>query len=118
MQKSSRAGESRSTQPAAMWNMAPPAIDAMAKTYAMWLNQASRLRDEALRFAQERLNKGLEAAAELSRCTSPSDALAVQADFANTMAADYLTESKRIVELVGDLAKEASALPESRKPQH
>lgn len=118
MHKSSRAGESGSMHPGAIWGMAPPAIDAMAKTYTMWLNQANRLRDEAMRFAQERINKEIEAATQLGRCTNPSDAFAVQADFANTMAADYLTESKRMVELVGDLAKEVSTATESPKPRH
>jgi len=119
MQKSSRTPvEATTPNVEAMWGMSEPAIDAMTKTYELWWSQANRLRDEALRFTRERMNKEFEAAAQLGRCTNPTDALAVQVDFANTMAADYLTVSKRMVDLVSEIAKEASAENGSRKAQH
>lgn len=119
MQKSSRTPvEATTIRPEALWGMSEPAIDAIAKTYELWLSQANRIRDEALRFTQDRMNKELEAAAQLGRCKNPTDAFAVQMDFANTMAADYLTASKRMVELVSEIAKEASAENGPRKPHH
>src|SRR5437867_2518157 len=83
----------------AMWNMDPRAIEAASKTYRAWFSQANRMRDETMRFAQERLTKELEVAVQLARCTNPTEAFAVQAEFANTAAADYLAEGEKIVEL-------------------
>ena len=71
-----------------------------------------------MRFAHERFTKELDAVVQLARCTNPNEVLAVQSDFANKMAEDYITEGKKIVELVGDMAKEISASPESDRGRH
>jgi len=101
-----------------MWNMDPQSIEAVTKTYRAWFSQANRMRDETIRFAQERFSKELEAAAQLARCTDPSEVFAVQAEFANKMAADYFAESQKIVELIGEMAKEISSSPTSGKAHH
>ena len=95
-----------------MWSMAPASFEVMGKTYSAWLSQANRLRDEALRFAQEQFTRELEAAAQLACCTTPTAALAVEAEFASRMAADYLAESQKMVDL---LASWPSMVAPSRK---
>src|SRR5207249_3050409 len=102
----------------AMSSTEPPSIDAVTKTYTAWFNQASRLRDEALRFAQDRFTKDLEAATQLARCTNPTEAFAVEAEFASKMAADYLAEGQKIVELMGELATEISSGPKVGRTHH
>ena len=71
-----------------------------------------------MRFAQERFAKDLESAAQLARCSNPTEAIAVQTKFANTMAADYLSESQRVFEMMGEIAKQISAAPSSPKAHH
>lgn len=102
----------------AMWNMDPQLIETVTKAYGAWLSQANRMRDETMRFAHERFTKELDAVVQFARCTNPNEALAVQADFANKMAEDYVAESRKIVELVGEMAKEISSSPKSDRAHH
>ncbi len=112
MQRHSRNVASLQPQDETMWSMAPMSFEVMTKTYSAWLSQANRLRDEALRFAQDQFTKELEAAAQLACCTTPTAALAVEAEFASKMAADYLAESQKMVDL---LATWRGAVTPSRK---
>ena len=118
MQRHSKAVPSPTANPEAKWNLDPQSIDAVAKAYAAWFSQAKRMQDETMRFAQERLKKELAVAVQLTRCTNPNEALAVQAKFANTMAEDYLAEGQRIVEMMGRMAKEISPNPKSNRTHH
>ncbi len=97
----------------APWNMDPPSIETMMKACGAWFNQANRMRDETMRFAHERFTKELDAVAQLARCTNPNEALAVQAEFANRMAEDYVAEGQKIVELMGKMAEEIAANPDT-----
>ena len=76
---------------------------------AAWFDQANRLQEETLRFAQQRLAKDLETANRLARCTNPTDAFNLQVDFAATAAADYLAEGQRMVAMFGEAAKEGAS---------
>ncbi len=91
---------------AAIWSMSPSSMDVVTKAYTAWLDQANKLNDEAFRFAHDRLAKDLAAAAHLVRCSEPNEALALQMEFASKMAADYLAEGQKMLQLVGQLAKE------------
>jgi hypothetical protein len=95
--------------------MDPQSIEAVTKACNAWFSQANRMRDEAVRFAQDRFAKELEAAVQLARCTNPTEAFSLQADFASKMAADYLAEGQKMVELMGAIAKEASPSPPAGK---
>ena len=118
MQRHSKAVEPTVLNAAAMWNMDPQSIEAVTTTYRAWFSQANRMRDETIRFAQERFSKELEAAVQLARCTNPTEAFAMQAEFANKMVSDYFAEGQRIVELMGEIAKEISSSPKSGKAHH
>jgi len=102
----------------AMWNMDPQSFEAVANTYRAWFTQANKMRDETIRFVRERFTKELEAAVQLAGCTNPTEALAMQAEFANKMAADYLAEGQKIVELMGEMAKEISPSHKSHRAHH
>jgi hypothetical protein len=101
--------------PEVIWGMDPQSVDALTRTYRAWVSQATRMQDEALRFAQERFTKDLEAAVQLSRCKDPTEAIALQTEFVSKLAADYFAEGQRIVELMDEMAKELS---EPRKLHH
>jgi hypothetical protein len=66
-----------------------PADDGIA-----WLDQATKVRDEALRLLHDRFLKDLERATELVG-PRKSTALALQAEYAEKLTADYLAESER-----------------------
>jgi len=100
----------------AMWNM--DRVEAVTNTYRAWFDQANRMRDETTRFVQERVTKELEAVAQLARCTNPTEAFAVQAEFANKMAADYFAEGQKIIGLMGEMAKEISSSSKSDRAPH
>ena len=104
MRRHSKGVEATSRNPDAMWNMDPQAIETATRTYRAWLDQANRMRDETLRFAQERFTKELDAAVRLAACADTTEMFAVQAAFANNMAADYVAESQKMVELIGEMA--------------
>ena len=96
----------------AVWNMDPQLL------YRAWMNQATRMRDETVRFAQEQFTKELEAVVRVARCTNPSEAFAVQADYANTVATDCVEEGKKMVELMGEMAMKLSSPPKPRGAHH
>ena len=118
MQRHSKAVEQTVPNAGAIWNMDSQSIETATKTYRAWFNQANRMRDESMRFAQERFTKELDAAVQFARCTNPSEAFAVQAEFANKMAADYFAEGQKMVELMGEIAKEISSSPKSDRAHH
>jgi hypothetical protein len=118
MQRHSKAVSPTVPSAELMWNMDPQSMEAVTKPYRAWFRQANRMRDETMRFAQERFTKEIEAAVQLARCTNPSEAFALQAKFANEMAADYFAEGQKIAELMGEMAKEISSSPESDKAHH
>lgn len=118
MQKHIKASEPTVPNADAMWNMDPQSIETVAKAYTAWLSQAKRMQDETMRFAHERFTKELDAAVQLARCTNPNEAFAVQAKFANKLAEDYMAEGQRIVELMGEIAKEISSRPKSGRAHH
>ena len=118
MQRHIKAVEGPFPNAEAMWNMDPQSFEAVTNTYRVWINQANRMRDETIRFVQERFTKELEAAVKLAGCTNATEALAVQAEFANKMAADYLEEGQKIVELMGEVMKEISSSPKPDRARH
>ena len=91
---------------AALLSAQLPPIDLATQGYSAWLEQTNRVRDEALRFAQERFAKGLEAVVQLAECRDPATAFAVQAEFASKAAADYLAEGQKMIELMSYLAQD------------
>ena len=118
MQRHLKAVEPAVLTAEAMWNMDPQSFEAVTNTYRVWINQANRMRDETIRFVQERFTKELEAAVKLAGCTNPTEAFAVQAEFANKMAADYFEDGQKIVELMGEIAKEISSSPKPDRAHH
>ena len=118
MQKHSKAVEPTALIAETLWNMNPQSVETVTQTYKAWLDQTNKIQEETMRFAQERFAKDLEAAAQLARCSNPTEAIAVQTKFANTMAADYLSESQRVFEMMGEIAKQISAAPSSPKAHH
>lgn len=118
MQRHSKAVEPTFQKIEAMWNIDPQTIEAVTKACAAWFDQAKRMQDETLRFAQDRFEKELAAAVQLTKCTTPNEALAVQAKFANKMAEDYLAEGQRIAGMMGEMAQEISASPKPNRSHH
>jgi hypothetical protein len=118
MQKHSRTVDQSPFNAEILWGMDPQSIDAVTKACNAWFSQANRVRDEAVRFAQDRFAKELEAAVQLARCTNPTEAFTLQAEFASKMAADYLAEGQKMVELMGEIAKEATSSPTTNKAHH
>jgi hypothetical protein len=118
MQRHTKAVEATALDAGAMWNIDPQSVEAVTNTYRAWFNQANRMRDESIRFMQERFKKELEAAVKLAACTNPTEAFAVQAEFANKMAADYFEEGQKIVELMGEITKKISLVPKPDRAHH
>ncbi len=118
MQRHSKAVEPNFSSAEAMWNMDPKSIETVTKAYRAWFSQANRMRDETMRFAHERFTKELDATVQLARCTNPNEALALQAEFASKMAEDYFAEGKKMVELMGEMAREISSGSKSYRAHH
>jgi hypothetical protein len=76
----------------------------MANDYAAWLDQATKMRDKAFRFLQDRFIKDVGEAAQFVRCIDPN-ALALQKEYATKLTADYLAESEKMFELMTRLAQ-------------
>lgn len=118
MQRHSKAVEPTTRKIEAMWSIDPQSLEAVTKACAAWFGQAKKMQDETLRFAQDRFKEELAAAMQLTKCTTPNEALAVQAKFANKMAEDYLAEGQRIADLIGEMAQEISASANPNRSHH
>jgi len=64
-----------------------------------WLNQAAKVRDDAVRLLRDRFRADVEAATELALCDQAST-LALRAD-ADKLIAEYLAESEKLVSPMG-----------------
>jgi hypothetical protein len=118
MQRHSKSIEPAIRNVEAMWNIDPQSIEAVARTCAAWFGQAKRMHDETLRFAQDRFQKELAAAVQLTKCTTPDEALALQAKFVNNMTEDYVAEGQRIAELMGRMVEEITATQKPNRSHH
>jgi hypothetical protein len=118
MRRQSKAVEPTVPNLEAMWNMDPRSLETLTQAYRAWFSQATRMHDETMRFARERFTKEFETVVQLTRCTNPGEALAVQAEFANRLAEDYITEAQRMIELVSEMTTELSSSPNSDRARH
>jgi hypothetical protein len=110
MRTSSEATEANPADAAgAKWTRSPQnAVD----DQAAWLDQAKRVRDQALRLMRERFAKDLESAAQVIGSTKP-EALAREAEYARKLTAEYLAESDRLFAVSSRLARKARETHES-----
>jgi phasin protein len=76
------------------------------KSYKTWLRGAERVRDAAMELFNTRIDKGIAAATDLARCTTPVDALEVQTRYASDAFNDYVLGGKRIIEVIGTIARD------------
>jgi len=111
MQKHVKAVQPIAANADAMWTMDPQLMETVTRSYAEWFDRASRMRDESMRFAQEQFKNELDAVVQLSQCTNPIEAFAVQAEFANKLAADFFAEGQKFVEFMGEIATAISSTP-------
>jgi hypothetical protein len=75
-----------------------------SEAHQLWLLQASKVREAALRLLLNRFISDIEAARELFGATKSSK-LELQVEYARKLTADYLTESEKLFELVGSLTR-------------
>jgi hypothetical protein len=65
-----------------------------------WLDGAQVMQAEATEFVNARAGKDMAALSEWTRCATPTDALEVQARYANEALADYVAGSQRMWQLM------------------
>jgi hypothetical protein len=88
----------------AFWNCGAPSVDSAVKNYTAWVSDFSRLQNEALRFLNVRLSEDYQAAAHLAACKGPTEAFDFQVEYAGKVVSELMTESKKMIELCGQLA--------------
>jgi hypothetical protein len=95
------------------WALAGPSFELAERAYLNWLASTERIQTEALGFLNGRLEKVVATARELGNCKNPADYFVLQAKYAEEAVADYLAESQKMADLVGEIAQ-SSAAPSSR----
>ena len=110
MRTSSEAAEANPADPVGAKR--PPTPQSAVDDQTAWLDQAKRVRDQALRLMRERFAKDLESAAQVVGNTKP-EALAREAEYARKLTAEYLAESDRLFALSSRLARKAPRTHES-----
>jgi hypothetical protein len=90
-------------------SVTPLPADPVINAYAWWLDHAGEFSNEAIRFVNHRLGKDLEAAQQLMKCDDTNEALALQARFAKELAADYLDEGRKMIDLMAQAATPPSS---------
>jgi hypothetical protein len=82
----------------------PASMGSVTNDYAAWLEQATKVRNKAFGFLQDRFIKDIDEAAQFVGRIDPN-ALALQMEYATKLTADYLAESERLFELMSRLAQ-------------
>ena len=104
MRTSSEAAEANPADAVgAKWTPAPQGA---ADDHAAWLDQAKKVRDQALHLMRERFAKDLESAAQVVGSTK-AGALAREAEYGRKLTAEYLAESDKLFALSSKLARKA-----------
>jgi hypothetical protein len=95
------------------WALADTSFEFAERAYLAWFSSTERIQTEALGFLSGRLEKAVATARELGNCKNPADYFVVQAKYAEEAVADYLAESQKMADLVGEIAQ-SSAAPSGR----
>ena len=93
-----------------MMGMEAPAIDYAEKACRAWLDGAQSMQAEAAEFVSARIGKDMAALSELARCTSPTDALEMQARYASEALSDYVAGSQRMFMLLTAAGQRGAAV--------
>jgi hypothetical protein len=80
-------------------------IEYAERTWRTWLRGADRVRAEAADMLNDGWGKGAAAMADIAHCTSVAEALDVQTRYASTAIADWLSGSRRLTELMGEVMR-------------
>jgi hypothetical protein len=88
-----------------------PGSQSVIDDQAAWLDQAKKVRDQALRLMRERFAKDLESAAQVVGSTK-AGALAREAEYGRKLTAEYLAESDKLFALSRRVVRQA---PRSRE---
>lgn len=79
------------------------------QAYVAWLETTGRLQSEAVEFLNDRFEKVATTARDLGHCKNPAEYFELQTRYAEGALADWLGESRKMIELVGEIAQEAAA---------
>lgn len=79
-----------------MLGMQPPTLDFAERAMRAWFEGAQSLQAEATEFVSARAGKDMAALSEWTHCTTPTDALEMQARYASEALADYVAETQRL----------------------
>jgi len=80
--------------------MQPMPFEFAEKAYRAWLDSAQSVQAEAAEFVSARAGKDIAVFSEFARCTTPTDALEIQARYASEVMSDYVAQSQRMLRLL------------------
>jgi hypothetical protein len=106
----SNAGTSGIPTLPAFWDAAGP-MGMSYEAYAAWLNDWKRIHDESMQFMRTRLSCDVSAASALAGCTSLTDALHFQMEYASQALSDFVQESQKMTSLFSEMAARTLANP-------
>ena len=93
-----------------MLGVQAPPFDFAEKAFRAWLEGAQSMQAEATEFVSARAGKDMAALSEWTRCTTPTNALEMQARYASEAMSDYVTGSQRMFNLLtGAVERRAEA---------
>ena len=85
------------------------AIEILAETYQSYVEGASAVNEELLKFINSRLNRDLEFSRALSVCADISDAAKLQQEWAHQAMQEHLVQAQKLAELNSNVAEEMTA---------
>jgi len=86
-------------------------FDAMSSAFSGWMRHANRFQSEAIGFINDRFIKDIDMMSRFAMCKKPEELFALQAKLANDLVADYVAEGTKLLELLGEVAKEKTEEP-------
>jgi len=84
------------------WNTKAGGFDYAEKAYRAWFETAGRIQCDAMEFVRHRLEKDVEAVADLGKCKTAVEAFSVQFEYARNAFADFVGEGQKLAAMLGE----------------
>lgn len=99
------------------WNAKAGGFDYAEKAYRAWFETAGRIQCDAMEFVRHRLERDVEAVADLGKCKTAVEAFNVQFEYARNTFADFVGEGQKFAAMLGESMSVAMPTEATNEPK-
>lgn len=88
-------------------------MESLAKSYGSLFETVGKVNGQTLNFCVERWKEDVEMPAKIAQCKAPEEVGEAYAHFLSKMMNDYSEQAHRVMDLMGDVAKDSFPLAQN-----